>query len=168
MNKRKLLFSTFERDGLTYVNPLPACHSACMWRDVLAKMGRCIDRMLVLAAKGAPWTNSWFPLSAGSRSHQPTPVTLRSNRKAAGLFPSERPSMGTFSIRLWSPLRTFGEARKPYVDAYRLLPTSMYTGETTLAYHDEEAIRAGQRDRGEGQRRPQPARPGGAFTAGGL
>ncbi len=40
MNKRKLLFSTFERDGLTYVNPLPACHSACRWRDVLAKMGR--------------------------------------------------------------------------------------------------------------------------------
>lgn len=43
----------------------------------------------------------------------------------------------------------FGEARKPYVDAYRLLPASMYTGETTLAYHDEEAIRAGQRDRGD-------------------
>lgn len=43
----------------------------------------------------------------------------------------------------------FGEARKPYVDAYQLLPTSMYAGETTLAYHDEEAIRAGQRDRGD-------------------
>lgn len=42
----------------------------------------------------------------------------------------------------------FGEARKPYVDAYRLLPVSMYTGKTTLAYRDEEAIRSGQRDRG--------------------
>lgn len=43
----------------------------------------------------------------------------------------------------------FGEARKPYVDAYRLLPMSMYTGETTLVYHDEEAVRAGQRERGD-------------------
>lgn len=52
MNKRELLFSTSERDGLTYVNPLPACHSACRWRDVLAKMGRYIDRILCLRQGG--------------------------------------------------------------------------------------------------------------------
>jgi len=43
----------------------------------------------------------------------------------------------------------FGEARKPYVDAYRLLPMSMYAGETTLVYHDNEAIREGRRERGD-------------------
>ncbi len=43
----------------------------------------------------------------------------------------------------------YGEARKPYIDAYRLLPTSVYVGETTLVYHDEEAIQAGLRERGE-------------------
>lgn len=44
----KLLFSTSERDGLTYVNPLPACHSACRWRDVLGNIGRYIGRILCL------------------------------------------------------------------------------------------------------------------------
>jgi len=43
----------------------------------------------------------------------------------------------------------YGEARKPYVDAYRLLPKLLYAGETTLVYHDEEAIQAGLRERGE-------------------
>lgn len=48
MNKHKLRFSTSSRDGLTYVNPLPACSSATSWwRDVLA-IGRYIDRILCL------------------------------------------------------------------------------------------------------------------------
>lgn len=48
MNGRELLFYTYERNGLTYVNPLPARQSACRWWDMLAKMGRCIDRILSL------------------------------------------------------------------------------------------------------------------------
>jgi len=43
----------------------------------------------------------------------------------------------------------YGEAMRPFVEAYRLLPTSMYTGETTLVYHDEKAIQAGLRKRGD-------------------
>ncbi len=43
----------------------------------------------------------------------------------------------------------YGESRKSYVDAYRLLPAEMYEGETTLVYHDEEAIQAGRRGRGD-------------------
>jgi hypothetical protein len=43
----------------------------------------------------------------------------------------------------------YGEARKPFVEAYRLLPQSMYAGDTTLVYHDEKAIQAGLRDRGD-------------------
>lgn len=52
MSGRELLFSTSERNGLTYVNPLPACHSACWRRDMLAKMGRYIDRILCLLQRG--------------------------------------------------------------------------------------------------------------------
>lgn len=37
---------------------------------------------------------------------------------------------------------------KPTVWAYKLLPLSWYGGETTTIYHDEEAIAAGRRDRG--------------------
>ena len=43
----------------------------------------------------------------------------------------------------------YGVARKPCVEAYRLLPRSMYSGETTSVYHDAEAIRSGLRDRGD-------------------
>ncbi|MBU9211668.1 hypothetical protein [Burkholderia multivorans] len=43
----------------------------------------------------------------------------------------------------------YGGAIQPYVDAYRLLPPSVYTGETTLVYHDEKAIKAGLRERGD-------------------
>jgi len=38
---------------------------------------------------------------------------------------------------------------KPTVFAYKLLPLSLYGGETTTIYHDEEAIAAGRRDRGD-------------------
>jgi hypothetical protein len=47
---------------------------------------------------------------------------------------------------MWGP---YGEARKPCVDAYRLLPTSAYAGATTLVYYDEEAIMGGLRERGD-------------------
>ena len=43
----------------------------------------------------------------------------------------------------------YGVARKPCVEAYRLLPRSMYSGETTTVYHDAEAIRSGFRERGD-------------------
>ncbi|WP_126448397.1 hypothetical protein [Sulfuricystis multivorans] len=43
----------------------------------------------------------------------------------------------------------YGDAKKPCIDAYRLLPESMYIGDTTTAYHDEAAIQAGLRERGD-------------------
>jgi len=43
----------------------------------------------------------------------------------------------------------YGGDMQPYVDAYRLLPPSLYTGETTMVYHDEQAIQAGLRERGD-------------------
>lgn len=46
---------------------------------------------------------------------------------------------------------TFGATRKPTIEAYRLLPMSMHRGETTLVYHDEQAIQAGTRKRGDHQ-----------------
>jgi hypothetical protein len=54
---------------------------------------------------------------------------------------------------LYTAFRTvwgaYGGNMRPHVDAYRLLPASLYTGETTLVYHDEEAIQAGLRERGD-------------------
>lgn len=47
-----MMFSFSERDGLIYINPLPARPSACLWRGVLAKMGRYIDRILCLRQGG--------------------------------------------------------------------------------------------------------------------
>lgn len=47
---------------------------------------------------------------------------------------------------MWGP---YGKAVQPYVEAYRLLPPSVCTGETTLVYHDEKAILAGLRERGD-------------------
>lgn len=48
----RMMFSFSERDGLIYINPLPARPSACLWRGVLAKMGRCISRILCLSQGG--------------------------------------------------------------------------------------------------------------------
>lgn len=44
---------------------------------------------------------------------------------------------------------SYGLSQKPYVVAYRLLPVSMYSGETTVTYYDKKAIMAGQRVRGD-------------------
>lgn len=44
---------------------------------------------------------------------------------------------------------SYGLARKPTVQAYKLLPVQMYEGATTLVYHDHEAINAGLRQRGD-------------------
>lgn len=41
------------------------------------------------------------------------------------------------------------EGKRSTIYAYRLLPESMYSGETTTVYHDEEAIQAGLRKRGD-------------------
>ncbi|MDR9154963.1 hypothetical protein FEP40_05841 [Burkholderia multivorans] len=43
----------------------------------------------------------------------------------------------------------YGGATQPYVEAYRLVPKSLYTGETTLVYHDKKAIEDGLRERGD-------------------
>lgn len=39
--------------------------------------------------------------------------------------------------------------KKPSIDSWLLVPPEMYAGETTTAYHDEKAIRAGLRERGD-------------------
>lgn len=44
---------------------------------------------------------------------------------------------------------SYGAARKPCVEAYRMLLRSMYSGEATSVYHDEVAIRSGLRERGD-------------------
>lgn len=75
-------------------------------------------------------------LTAEHKGHKPIPV--RTAEYGGFLYTA-------FSV-MYGP---YGEARKPYIDAYRLLPTSVYVGETTLVYHDEEAIQAGLRERGE-------------------
>lgn len=75
-------------------------------------------------------------LTAEHKGHKPIP--MRTAEYGGFLYTA-------FSV-MYGP---YGEARKPYIDAYRLLPTSVYVGETTLVYHDEEAIQAGLRERGE-------------------
>lgn len=43
----------------------------------------------------------------------------------------------------------YGDARCGIVHAWKLLPVEIYQGETTWVYHDEAAIRAGLRKRGD-------------------
>lgn len=43
----------------------------------------------------------------------------------------------------------YGEARKPCIEAWKLLPLPMYAGATTPVYRDEEAVRSGLRERGD-------------------
>lgn len=43
----------------------------------------------------------------------------------------------------------YGATIRPRIEAWKLLPLEMYQGETTLVYHDEAAIRAGLRRRGD-------------------
>jgi hypothetical protein len=66
------------------------------------------------------------------------PIPVRTSEHGGFLYTAFRTALGPY-----------GESRKPYVDAYRLLPASVYTGETTTVYHDEEAITAGLRERGD-------------------
>jgi hypothetical protein len=47
---------------------------------------------------------------------------------------------------IWGP---YGGRMPPQIDAYRLLPQSMYAGDTTLVYYDKKAIEAGHRERGD-------------------
>lgn len=42
----ELMFETCEKDGLPYVNPLPAGHRLYIVRDLVARFGRFIDRWL--------------------------------------------------------------------------------------------------------------------------
>lgn len=43
----------------------------------------------------------------------------------------------------------YGINSQPWIEAWRLLPEAMYTGETTLVYNDKHAIQAGLRKRGD-------------------
>lgn len=51
----------------------------------------------------------------------------------------------TFSV-YYGP---WGREWKPVIPAYRLLPEQLFEGETTTVYHDEDAIAAGLRKRGD-------------------
>lgn len=42
----------------------------------------------------------------------------------------------------------FGSDEKSSIGAYRLIPKSLFKGETTTVYHDPEAINRGERERG--------------------
>lgn len=42
-----------------------------------------------------------------------------------------------------------GGSHCPTVQGWRLMPLSLYRGETTMKHHDEEAIEAGRRERGD-------------------
>lgn len=44
---------------------------------------------------------------------------------------------------------SWGSRCRPSINAYRLLPESVYEGETTPLYHDKEAVEAGRRERGD-------------------
>lgn len=44
---------------------------------------------------------------------------------------------------------SWGSLSRPTINAYRLLPESMYEGDTTPIYHDKDAIAAGRRERGD-------------------
>lgn len=43
----------------------------------------------------------------------------------------------------------WSETKKPTIWAYRLVPLALYRGETTIVYHDAEAIAEGRRQRGD-------------------
>lgn len=47
---------------------------------------------------------------------------------------------------MWGPI---GTKQRPVVWAHRLMPESQYQGPTTTVYHDEAAIAAGTRERGD-------------------
>ncbi|WP_336107810.1 hypothetical protein [Thalassospira sp. CH_XMU1420-2] len=44
---------------------------------------------------------------------------------------------------------SFSNLRSSYIGAYRLCPLDAYTGKTTILYHDEDAIKNGERERGD-------------------
>jgi hypothetical protein len=52
-NQRTLLFSANDRDGLTYIDPLPIHHPVYKTRAAVAAIGRAIDRILFFPAGGS-------------------------------------------------------------------------------------------------------------------
>lgn len=66
-----------------------------------------------------------------------TPVSVRTTQYNGWLYTS-------FGVVFGS----IGHQSRPRLDAWKLVPLGMYTGETTTRYHDEDAIRAGTRSRG--------------------
>lgn len=75
-------------------------------------------------------------LAAEHRGKPPVPVRVAEYRGCL---------YTVFSV-LWG---SYGADPEPRVDAWRLLPLPLYEGKTTTAYHDEEAIREGRRQRGD-------------------
>lgn len=86
----------------------------------------------------------WQQVASANSCH--AAVEQKGNKPVSVRTASHEGFLYTAFGTLYGP---YGEARKPYVEAYRLLPTSLYIGETTLVYHDEAAIRSGQRMRGD-------------------
>jgi hypothetical protein len=86
----------------------------------------------------------WQSVSAANSCHLVVehkgnkPLSVRTTEYGGFLY--------TAFATMWGP---YGIAIKPYIDAYRLLPASVYVGETTLVYRDEKAIQAGLRERGD-------------------
>jgi hypothetical protein len=86
----------------------------------------------------------WHPMAASNscqlaaehRGKSPVPVQAVQYRGA---------SYVVFSV-MWG---IYGSVPEPQMSAWRLWPLSLYEGSTTTVYHDEEAIRAGLRERGD-------------------
>jgi len=75
-------------------------------------------------------------LAAEHRGKSPVPVRAVQYRGA---------SCVVFSV-MWG---AYGSVPEPQISAWWLWPPSLYEGSTTTVYHDEEAIRAGLRERGD-------------------
>lgn len=75
-------------------------------------------------------------LAIGHKGNKPVPVRVA--------------EYGGFLYTVFATITgPYGGAVPPHVEAYRLVPPSLYAGETTLVYHDEEAIQSGRRKRGD-------------------
>ena len=75
-------------------------------------------------------------LAIGHKGNKPVPVRVA--------------EYGGFLYTVFATITgPYGGAVPPHVEAYRLVPPSLYAGETTLVYHDEKAIQSGRRKRGD-------------------
>lgn len=89
------------------------------------------------AERWEAYTASYSAASAVEHKGKP-PVPVRTIEHGGFLYTS-------FAIHYGC----LGDSTGPTVKAWRLLPLALYKGETTLKYHDEEAIESGRRNRGD-------------------